>query len=113
MCCCLSYPSSSSYYVGRSKSKAYYLDIHLHCKEWKKDNISPCSGGIIANDLDGISPQSARFKDGSNIMEHVTKVIKRVVTNQKKTSSEWPSHIWQSAFKRNLQLIFRSQRKER
>jgi len=109
----LSYPSSSSYYVGRSKSKAYYLDIHLHYKEWKKDNISPCSGGIIANDLDGISPQSARFKDGSNIKEHVTKVIKRVVTNQKKTSSEWPSHIWQSAFKRNLQLIFRSQRKER
>ena len=64
--------------TGKSRIQAVYEDIHRNYKLWNKDYKNPFVDGLFAEELGGIQPQSATFKDGDAIMSPVRSTVLKV-----------------------------------
>jgi len=66
--------------TGKTKSDAVYKDIHNSYKSWIKDYNNPFLDGIFKEDLAGIQPSLASFKDGEAIRSLVRSTVQKVET---------------------------------
>jgi len=66
--------------TGRMKSNAVYDDIFTPHRSWLSDYKNPFSDGIFKDDLAGIQPHLATFKDGDAICSLVKSTVQKVET---------------------------------
>ena len=66
--------------TGRTKSDAVYDDIFTSHRSWLSDYKNPFSDGIFKDDLAGIQPHLATFKDGDAIRSLVKSTVQKVET---------------------------------
>jgi hypothetical protein len=66
--------------TGKTKSDAVYADVYNSYKSWVSEYKNPFTDGLFADDLSGIQPHSATFKDGDAIRALVRSTMQKVQT---------------------------------
>jgi hypothetical protein len=71
-----------------TKSDAVYADIHKSYRMWLNDYNNPFGGGLFKEDLGGIQPHVAMFKDGDAIHALVKSTVQK---DSEEPPAEWAS----------------------
>jgi hypothetical protein len=66
--------------TGETKNNAVYADIYQSYKSWISDYNNPFGDGLFKEDLAGIQPHLAVFKDGDAIWSLVKTTVQKVET---------------------------------
>jgi len=66
--------------TSKTKSDAVYADVFKSYKSWVSDYKNPFTDGLFADDVGGIQPHLAVFKDGDMIRGLVRSTVQRVQT---------------------------------
>jgi hypothetical protein len=66
--------------TGKTKSDAVYADIHQSYQTWLSDYMNPFGDGLFKEDLAGIQPHLAVFKDGDAIQLLVKSTVQKAET---------------------------------
>jgi hypothetical protein len=66
--------------MGRTKSDVVYDDIYKSYRSWLSDYKNPFCDGLFKDDLAGIQPDLATFKDGGAIRSLVISTVQKVET---------------------------------
>jgi len=88
--------------TGRTKSNAVYDDIFTSHRSWLSDYKNPFSDGIFKDDLAGIQPHLATFKDGDAIRSLVKSTVQKVDDIEEVSSSGSTFNHGQKTLLRNL-----------
>jgi len=64
--------------TSKTKSDAVYADVFKSYKSWVSDYKNPFTDGLFADDVGGIQPHLAVFKDGDMIRGLVRSTVQRV-----------------------------------
>jgi hypothetical protein len=66
--------------TGSSCNSVFYADVFKNYKAWKKDYVNQFTEGLFSEDLKGMMPHLARFKDAEEIRKLTVHVVSRVET---------------------------------
>jgi hypothetical protein len=68
---------------GSSRTSTLYIKAFKQYRTWQKECINPFTEGTFADDLKGMKPHLAQFKDGDKIRKLVVQVVCRTETIKK------------------------------